>query len=432
MSSEGGSHWLSNKHIIVSGAGISGLAFAISLHKLWPTNVAPPSITLYERDPSAAPPGREGYSLSLRSDRPSAGIQTLQKMTMLDALLDVSISSLGSPSTPNRPESPEGGFVFWDKDFHPIVKLRSKTPPNLPISSMRISRASLRRTLVSTASSLPGVSIHWSSTITNAHPSPSGDIDVHLKDGTTAPCTLLLAADGSSSKLRTLLRPRDRLRFAGPTCIFGTAPLSLSPSPSPSEFGSVISGSGTALFVAPIDDSRLVWSLSWHSSVPSLPQKQPLSREESAALRTEAKTRGAAFGQRFADMLERTEEGSFARFNAQDKDGFAHAGNYVTAPEYVGLEGRVVFLGDANHAVSPFAGNGANLALMDGWDFAEALVGEREGLEGAVGRYDGLAVGRARKVVRMSRRSIRVMHSVGWRLMVYVMVLRVVKALFFQ
>jgi hypothetical protein len=90
-------HFLQDKNIVVAGAGISGLSFAISLHKLWPSISAHPvpQITLYERDPCAIPHDREGYSLSLRSDRHSAGIQTLQKMGMLDWLLNVAIASLG-------------------------------------------------------------------------------------------------------------------------------------------------------------------------------------------------------------------------------------------------------------------------------------------------------------------------------------------------
>lgn len=81
---------------MVAGAGISGLAFAFSLHKLWLSksldSAPPPLITLYKRDSCAVLEGREGYGLSLRNDRPSKGIQALQKMGLLDRMLEASIS----------------------------------------------------------------------------------------------------------------------------------------------------------------------------------------------------------------------------------------------------------------------------------------------------------------------------------------------------
>ncbi|ODQ70252.1 hypothetical protein LIPSTDRAFT_107393 [Lipomyces starkeyi NRRL Y-11557] len=49
-----------------------------------------------------------------------------------------------------------------------------------------------------------------------------------------------------------------------------------------------------------------------------------------------------------------------------DKEAFPHTGgnqNHVS----------VVFIGDSNHAVSPSAGNGANMALKDGWSLQSNL-----------------------------------------------------------
>jgi 2-polyprenyl-6-methoxyphenol hydroxylase-like FAD-dependent oxidoreductase len=73
----------------------------------------------------------------------------------------------------------------------------------------------------------------------------------------------------------------------------------------------------------------------------------------------------------------------------------------------------VVFLGDANHAVTPFAGAGACLALSDGWDLAEQLV-KHEKFEDALKAYDELSIPRAKNVLRMSHFTIKFGHGKGW------------------
>ncbi|KAF2250887.1 FAD/NAD(P)-binding domain-containing protein [Trematosphaeria pertusa] len=432
-------HFLANKTITVSGAGISGLAFAISLHKLWSSisTSPPPPITLYERDHSAVPKNREGYSLSLRSDRPSAGIQTLQKMGLLDRMLEVSITGLEGDATLGENDTQErkgeGGFVVWDKEFRKIMKVQSKTPKGCPVAGMRIARKDLRRTLVESVEGLPDVEIRWGEAVTGVSSAPDGGVEIETSKGRVETCDILLACDGSSSKLRGILRPNDTLKFAGPTCVFGTTSIAgHHPSGRDDEFGSAISGAGPALFIAPVDHESMIWCLSWQVDEPLVPKKPPMSPEDSQALLDEArKIGGPAYGEQLLKMIDDTDPKTLTRFNAMDKQPFTHSGAYITAPNLSSLQGKVIFLGDANHAVSPFAGNGANLALMDGWDFAESLV-QSESLEEAVGRYDKLTVGRAKRVIAMSHFSIRVMHATGWWLWFWMGVLRVIRFLFFK
>ena len=78
------------------------------------------------------------------------------------------------------------------------------------------------------------------------------------------------------------------------------------------------------------------------------------------------------------------------------------------------LPAGVAFIGDSNHAVSPFAGNGANLALMDGWDLAECLYTERSFQEG-MEVYDARSLQRASHTVEASHRTIRAVHWRIWR-----------------
>ncbi|KAF2789458.1 hypothetical protein K505DRAFT_341258 [Melanomma pulvis-pyrius CBS 109.77] len=105
-------HFLCGKTIIISGAGIAGLYFAVALHKQWqslpPGTNPPPTLKIFERDTPDAVDARGGYSLSLRSDSPSHGIQTLQKMGILDDIIDVAVP---------LPKDGKGSAGIWDGDM---------------------------------------------------------------------------------------------------------------------------------------------------------------------------------------------------------------------------------------------------------------------------------------------------------------------------
>ncbi len=41
--------FLSGKKVVVAGAGMAGLSFALALRKRWPSNLEPPLVTIYDR-----------------------------------------------------------------------------------------------------------------------------------------------------------------------------------------------------------------------------------------------------------------------------------------------------------------------------------------------------------------------------------------------
>ena len=330
-------HPLAGKHIIISGGGIAGLAFARGLERQWPVGVQPPTITIYERDPRDLPPERGNYSLGLRSDKRSGGVQAIRQLGLLDEIIQASV-----------PNSSSGGSVR-DHNWEPMLPMRHPaTPPDgLPVAGMRITRNSIRETFIQ---ALPeGVVTHYGAQCISATKSSQGGMTVTLNDHTQVECDLLVVADGASSKLRAALRPEDTLQYAGVVCIGGNAyfPPGQVPPQVEDAFGPVIGGEGTGLVVFPIDDRSAVWFITHRTTEKRTPVQGTKAVEMKDEILAEAGRRGAVFGPKFKELLDATEPSTLKIFNAMDKRPITH----TQASEL-----PVVFIGDANHAVSPFAG----------------------------------------------------------------------------
>ncbi len=120
-------HPLAGQHIIVAGAGIAGLAFIRGLTRFWPQDVERPLITVFDRDPRQLPNERGNYSLGLRSDKSSGGLQALQKLGIIDEIYNARV--------PGSTETALIRDANWNK-LMPFVK--GSAPPNgLPTSAMR-------------------------------------------------------------------------------------------------------------------------------------------------------------------------------------------------------------------------------------------------------------------------------------------------------
>jgi 2-polyprenyl-6-methoxyphenol hydroxylase-like FAD-dependent oxidoreductase len=416
--------FLAGQKIIIAGAGLAGLSFAIALQKQWSASKtnpgpspSPPTIVIYERDPAPRSTDREGYSLSIRSDPYSGGMQALRSLGLLEPVLRASLTGHNPPSG--------SGFAIWDKDWNELLKLKLKdSNPELPVPSMRIARKALRQILIDAIS--PNDVIHWDVACTSAAQlDNSGRVQVQLSNGDTDACDLLIAADGANSKIRAALRPLDALSFAGAVCITGEASFSDGiPATLTHDWGTVVGAGGVSLFAAPVTDERAVWSLSYLAASPRESVKPPLSLQQAKELRQEVLDRGRAIAAPFETLVYATDPAMVTVFNARDKQPFAHVGGD-------GECGRVVFIGDSNHAMSPFAGNGANMALMDGWDLAEELCSSAS-LVDALRKYDAKSMPRSKKAISMSHWSIDMAHAQGWRLALYVLLLRIMKLLFFR
>lgn len=311
-------------------------------------------------------------------------------------------------------------LCLWDRDLNELLTIPARTPPGLPVAGTRIERGRLRDVLVRGAEEA-GCEVSWGVPCTGVTRRGDGRLEVRLGGGRSDVCDLVIAADGASSKIRAQLRPDDGLEFRrvcvlAATSRFDRAP----PEPVDRHHGRVISGRGKGMFLAPVDARSALWSLSWHTDTPRERKRAPLPREDVDALLAEARQHLPDFPPLFEKLLDATDPSTLMLSNTEDKPPFRHTD--AAYPD-------VVYLGDANHAVSPFAGNGANMALNDGWDMARQLC-EADSLADAVRGYDAVVVPRSTKVLRRSHLNIAIAHAAGIRAWFYMLLLRLVAVVF--
>lgn len=398
------------KRVVVVGAGLAGLAFVVSLASMWPDEGSKegfepfPEITIYEREDhydSTKDASRAGYSLSIRSGSSSPGVQALQEMGLLDTLLDVGIT---------RESCEKGYFGLWSRNWQRLVRKRKRVKQGLPVQCMRIKRTELRRALLKAAAK--HAKIEWGVTCTEltAATRPGDKTRLHLSNGQEDLCDFVVVADGANSKLHSSVEPSScrgsRFKGDGIVLINGVASFPGGPpDPIARDWGIIPSGHGVALFASPMDRNCANWSLSYRTKRPRAEQRQPMSAGAAKALLLEASELGACFHERFRTLLDHTDLETLSVMNARDRIPFPH-GSHNNVPD------GVVFIGDSNHAVTPFAGNGANMALRDGFDLAKCLCSNNT-VQGALAAYDALSMPRAKRSVRRSATTIAVVHSTG-------------------
>ncbi|KAI8947845.1 putative monooxygenase [Xylaria longipes] len=315
-------HYLSGKKIVVAGAGVAGLAFAITLRKLWSPSVEPPVVVIYDRDAKEPSVGREGYSLSLHGTDRDSGLYALKQLGLPNDIIDLAI------------------FRVQDR---PMISVRAKAAAGIPTASIRIARKVLRRVLAEAASASP--EIRWGTACT-------------LSAETDEECDILVAADGAS---RACLRPDDKLRFAGPA-----------------------------------RQHSLVWALGILEAAPR-PKRDNRDPQQAQEIIRQVRELGKGITEPFKTILNATDPSTTLVLNAMDKRPFPHDMK----------AGPVLFIGYSNHAVSSFAGNGANLALKDG------------NLDCAMATYDRRSLPRAIATLESSHWRIKVGHATGLQCWMY-------------
>ena len=299
-------HDLAGKRIIVTGAGLAGMAFARAMDRSWPCEHPKPEIVIYERSSKLLKPGHEGYTMGIKEP---SGLKALDRIGLLDAAL--SNSTVGANGIPQVP-------TIWNKKWRPMLELNgilSKQQARIPAIDIRLIRHFLRQILMD---ALPSdTEVHWGKGCDSLEILKGGRVRVELSDGSSDECDLLVTADGASSNVRAALLPNNTLEYAGIVIFQGTSRfLSGKPELLEKNWGINISGSGVAFLTFPIDSTTGVWALTYKSEQPRERVRGEEAIERKEELLDEVRQRGKMFREPFGEFVEATDPETLQLFSA--------------------------------------------------------------------------------------------------------------------
>lgn len=390
-------------HVLIIGAGTGGLCLAHGLKR------AGISVAVYERD-RARTDGLHGYRVGIDPD----GSRALHAC-LPPALYDTFVATCARPPA---------YFNMLTEQFGEVLSL-PLPPPSDPVESEQsVSRMTLRQVLLTGLEDV----VHFGKAFVRYEQGAGGEVTAHFEDGTAATGDLLVAADGTGSRVRKQYLPAARLEDSGILAIAAKLPLT-------PETGVLLPPKvfhGISMVFAPKGYSCIlhVMEFKWDRA---RGVKRGIGDNDAALI-----TRWpgllydntadyinwgfSAAAARFPRDLLHWEGGDLIRltlamtptWHPNLRALFRHADpttcfaiNIRTSvPVPAWPSSTVTLLGDAIHTMTPGRGVGANTALRDADLLRRHLIAVRDGrrsLVGAVGDYEAQMRDYGFDAVRKSR-----------------------------
>ena len=312
--------------IVIVGAGIGGLTLAAALrrHGL--------EARLCERDPGITARS-QGYAISLKE---STGLRVLRTLGLYE-----DIQKVGRPAV---------DFTFLTSEGKPVLHLRAD--PASPEYTLGVPRDQLRARLLE---AVPADWLSWGARCSGVA-RRGNSLLVELEGREPLEADLVIAADGTGSVLQKKLVGTP-LHYLGLTAI-GAASGHEVEHPLLAAGAFMTMGRSSSMFVQRYsEEGKTIWSFCTHA------EERSMEGLDGQTLKNRVLEHTQTWHEPIPTLVSGTVPSDLAVRGYYDRDPlrtYVHEG--------------VVFIGDAAHPMSPFQGQGANMAMVDALELAEAVT----------------------------------------------------------